>query len=676
MPTINISTHLKDMARQRPGQLAVLFPTGRDSAGRSAYTSYTYQRLDATSDLLAEGLRHIGIGRGVRTVLMVPPSLDFFALTFALFKAGAVPVFVDPGMGLKNIGKCLTEAQPEAFVGVAKAHVARKLFGWGRGSLRRQVAVGRGAKLCRWLGRDVAWWDGSAMSFWKDEPIMEAEPDDGTTDSAEFTIADTSADETAAILFTSGSTGVPKGAVYSHGNFVAQVEMLRRTFSIEPGEVDLCTFPLFALFATALGMTAIVPRMDFTCPAKVDPLEVSGPINAFQVANLFGSPALLNRVGRYFSGAEIRAAALDDEELAQADRLLAEPLFPAVRRVLSAGAPVSPAILERFSKLLTPGVQIFTPYGATESLPVAVIGSDEVLTETHHKTAQGAGTCVGRPVEGVHVSIIRITDEPILAWNDSLLMPRGAIGEIVVQGPQVTREYFNRPDLTALAKIRMPPVGRALLPVVGDMRRGQAPQTSELAEETVANQQAVTPPIRKSAVPDPVIAIESGEPGGVSPRTLPNEEQVRGLTPPGSPDSVSSNADIAHRMGDLGYFDEQGRLWFCGRKSHRIVTPDRTYFTEPVEGIFNAHPHVFRTALVGVVRNGVMQPLLCVELEVAARRVSKTTLTEELLALGAKFETTRSIQTILFHEAFPVDIRHNSKIFREKLAVWAAKKLR
>ena len=129
-------------------------------------------------------------------------------------------------------------------------------------------------------------------------------------------------------------------------------------------------------------------------------------------------------------------------------------------------------------------------------------------------------------------------------------------------------------------------------------------------------------------------------------------------------------------MGDLGYFDEQGRLWFCGRKSHRVVTPERTYFTEPVEGIFNAHPQVFRTALVGVIRSGVMQPVLCVELEADARRESKTRLTQELLALGAKHETSRPIQTILFHDAFPVDLRHNSKIFREKLAVWAAKRMR
>ena len=132
---------------------------------------------------------------------------------------------------------------------------------------------------------------------------------------------------------------------------------------------------------------------------------------------------------------------------------------------------------------------------------------------------------------------------------------------------------------------------------------------------------------------------------------------------------------VAHRMGDLGYFDEQGRLWFCGRKSHRVVTPERTYFTEPVEGIFNSHPHVFRTALVGVVRSGVMQPVLCVEREADARREPKSKLTDELLALGAKFDTTRPITTILFHHAFPVDIRHNSKIFREKLAVWAAKRV-
>jgi olefin beta-lactone synthetase len=320
-------------------------------------------------------------------------------------------------------------------------------------------------------------------------------------------------------------------------------------------------------------MTAIVPRMDFTRPAKVDPQEVSNPVGEFEVANLFGSPALLNRVGRFY-----------DER---------HETWPSLRRILSAGAPVSPAIIERFAKLLAPGVQIFTPYGATEALPVAVIGSDEILSETRHKTAQGAGTCVGRPVAGVQVDIIRISDESISEWSDALRLPPGEIGEIVVRGHNVTKEYFNRPDLTALAKI---------------------------------------------------CHADTGE--------------------------------IRHRMGDVGYFDEQGRLWFCGRKSHRVATPDCTYFTEPVEGVFNAHPAVFRSALVAVKRDDRIEPGLCVERERNARHASKDMLTTELLELGIKHEHTRAIRTILFHNNFPVDIRHNSKIFREKLAVWAAKRLR
>lgn len=559
MPTVNIATHLKEMARSCPDQIAVMLPAGRGSGPQSSSTKLSYRELDSLSDRLAEDLVRQGIGRGVRTVLMVPPSLEFFALTFALFKAGAVSVFVDPGMGVANIGKCLAEAQPEAFIGIPKAHLARWLIGWGKPTLKHLVAVGRGAKWCGWLGRNVAAWDIEAL---RSSPT----PESG------FAIADTVAGETAAILFTSGSTGVPKGAVYSHGNFAAQIEMLRTAFSIQRGEVDLCTFPLFALFAPALGMTAVIPRMDFTRPATVHPPEIANPIEQHQVANLFGSPALLNRVGRFYEGSQARWSTL--------------------RRILSAGAPVSAAIIERFAQRLESGVQIFTPYGATESLPVAVIGSDEILRETRQKTAEGSGTCVGRPVEGMQVSIIRITDDPIAEWDESLLVRPGEIGEIVVNGLNVTQEYFHRPDLTALAKIYDSATGR-----------------------------------------------------------------------------------MRHRMGDVGYVDEHGRIWFCGRKSHRVVTADRTFFTEPVEGIFNAHPAVFRSALVGVDRGGGTEPVLCVEREADRSQVSLEQLTRELLELGARFEQTRPVKTILYHDAFPVDIRHNSKIFREKLAVWARQKL-
>jgi acyl-coenzyme A synthetase/AMP-(fatty) acid ligase len=128
-------------------------------------------------------------------------------------------------------------------------------------------------------------------------------------------------------------------------------------------------------------------------------------------------------------------------------------------------------------------------------------------------------------------------------------------------------------------------------------------------------------------------------------------------------------------MGDLGYLDERGRLWFCGRKAHRVATAQGTLYTIPCEAVFNTDARVFRSALVGVRRNGAIEPVLCVELEAAARGGSKEAIAADLRALAARHEHTRGIGTFLFHPAFPVDVRHNAKIFREKLAVWAAGEL-
>jgi acyl-CoA synthetase (AMP-forming)/AMP-acid ligase II len=548
---LNIASPLAKMAEAQPQTLAIAQPYGRDRHGRIRYRHYTYRELHAESDALARGFEKIGIRRSVPTVLMVTPSLEFYALTFALFKLGAVIVLIDPGMGMKHLGVCLTEAEPEAFIGIPKAHAARVLFGWGRGRLRSCVTV----------GRRLAW------SGWTLEQVRRFGGDDSSP-----VLADTRADEMAAILFSSGSTGVAKGVVYTHGIFAAQVEMLHQLYGIAPGEVDMPTFPLFGLFGPALGMTSIIPQMDATRPAQVDPRKILDAIRFFGVTNLFGSPALIQRVGRYAAAREVK--------------------LPTLRRVISAGAPVPWQAIQRFASLLTEGVQVHTPYGATEALPVCSIGSDEILRETRLRTAEGAGVCVGRPVEGMTVKIIRISDEPIPNWNDELELPAGEIGEIVVQGPVVTASYWNRRESTALAKIA-----------------------------------------------DPL------------------------------------HGGFYHRMGDVGYLDASGRLWFCGRKSQRVVTPHGTLFTIPCEGIFIAHPAVYRTALVGVTRNGVTEPVLCVEREKDAASMDDEQLRRELLALGARQPHTRSIRTILDHPRFPVDIRHNAKIFREKLAVWAARRL-
>ena len=137
----NIAAFLPEVARRKPNAPAVIFPEGRDAQGRVSYTHYTYAQLDADSDLIARGLAAMGLKKGSRTVLMVTPGLDFFALTFGIFKLGAVPVMIDPGMGVKKLKQCLQESQPDAFIGVTKAHVARLVLRWPAGALK--VTVGK-----------------------------------------------------------------------------------------------------------------------------------------------------------------------------------------------------------------------------------------------------------------------------------------------------------------------------------------------------------------------------------------------------------------------------------------------------------------------------------------------------------------------------------------------------
>jgi acyl-CoA synthetase (AMP-forming)/AMP-acid ligase II len=232
---------------------------------------------------------------------------------------------------------------------------------------------------------------------------------------------------------------------------------------------------------------------------------------------------------------------------------------------------------------------VHTPYGATESLPVASTSATEVLNDTLSHSRQGAGTCVGRRFPGIDWKVIRIADGPLETIGDVEELPRGEIGELIVRGPVVTRCYVTRTEANRLHKIR----------------------------------------------------DEDG---------------------------------FWHRMGDVGYLDEQDRFWFCGRKTHRVLTADGPMYTIPCEAIFNQHDRIYRSALVGVGPAGRQQPVLIAEPwpdRRPADEADRQHLREELLRLGRSHPLTTSIQTVLLHDSLPVDIRHNAKIFREQLAVWA-----
>jgi acyl-CoA synthetase (AMP-forming)/AMP-acid ligase II len=237
--------------------------------------------------------------------------------------------------------------------------------------------------------------------------------------------------------------------------------------------------------------------------------------------------------------------------------------------------------------MLNSTTEIFTPYGATEAMPVSYISSHYLLQDRmRQRTANGAGICIGKPVNDLEVQVIGITDEPIEFWSDELKIGNGEVGEIVVKGKNVTRSYFNRDVETKLAKI-----------VDGD--------------------------------------------------------------------------SFWHRMGDLGYRDTDGNFWFCGRKTHRVILANKVLYSVQCESIFNQHPQVYRTALVAVNNEAV----LCVEIDKDVLNPDREKISKELLQWAAENELTKDIRTILYHPSFPVDVRHNAKIFREKLAVWAKAKL-
>lgn len=511
----------------------------------------SFAELNCLSDGYATYLSDNGVKPGDRVMLMVTPSADFICLTFALFKIGVTIILVDPGMGYRNLLRCIEGVQPTIFIGIPKARLFAAIFRRPFRSVNHAFCCGNSFGL---FGKDIRSQVGK--------------------DSRPFPVYLPTEEDIAAIIFTTGSTGPPKGVRYEHAVFSAQLERIRDYYGIDATHVDQPAFPLFALFSASLGACSVIPDMDPTRPAQVDPEKFIASIERYGVTYSFGSPAIWNVVSRYCLEKKIRLKSL--------------------RKVLMAGAPVSGELLERVAAILPDDAKIFTPYGATESLPIVSMESREILQETWPQSRIGKGVCVGRALPGIDIRIIEIQDRAVPVYDASLELPIGKIGEIVVRGNVVTKSYENNPHETVLAKM-----------------------------------------------------------------------QDEGLN------------SFWHRMGDTGYLDKEGRLWFCGRKAHRVITSVGTLFTIPCEAIVNEHKDIYRSALVGIPEGDghFSKPVLILE-PVKEYTGSYEQLIVEASYLAAASPVTSEIETFLVHKNFPMDIRHNAKIFREKLADWAGDKLR
>ncbi|MCB9689951.1 MAG: AMP-binding protein [Alphaproteobacteria bacterium] len=538
----NVADALREHASTRPDAVALRFPSASYTTDAPSWDAWTYAQLDRESDAYARGFAAAGVKRGDRTLFLVKPSLDFYAALFGVFKLGAVPVLLDPGMGMKALLACIERTKPRAVIALSLVHAVRVTVA-RRAFASAEVLITAGS---RWF------WGGTTLAACRqpaDEP---------------FEIARCAANDDAAIIFTSGSTGLAKGVASRQAMFAAQVEALRQMFDFRPGQQDLQCFAAFAIFDVCLGMTSIIPKMDLSRPATARPEDIAACLNTQQPDVAFASPIVWLNTSRWC--------------------LQTGTTFPSVKTLMTVGAAI-PAWLHRdMQKVLTGGSQVWTPYGATEGMPIAWIGTEEILGETWARTAKGHGTCVGRLAPGAWVRVIGIHDDPIASWSEDLALPANTLGEIVIGGDQVSPEYKDAPDANRVAKI--PDGGRVL-----------------------------------------------------------------------------------HRMGDIGTLDEQGRLWFCGRKAHRVQTEDGTVFgADAVEGIFNEHPDVFRTALIGHGPRGKQELVLCVEMNPG--RTWDAGVEQALRALAEGTAVEGRIGRFLPHPGFPTDARHNSKIRREDLAGW------
>lgn len=532
---MNIAHRIVETSKRIPDKKSVVF-SERQSDGTYKYPFYTFKEFEERSNQFANQLTKLGIGPGTRTLLFVKPCLDFSIITFALFKIGAIPVLIDPGMGVKNLLRSIAQVKPEAMVSIGMVHWIRRFKPAPFKNIKIKVSLSSVG------GRTHNIYSG-----------LEAE-------AKSFEIYPAKDSDYSAILFTSGGTGIPKGVLYTHGILNAQTEALQKMFNLDETQKDLPGFPLFALFTLAMGMTSVVPDMDPTKPAKCHPERLVRNIIDNDITFVAGSPSIWEKVGKYCLAKNIQ--------------------LPTIKQVVMFGAPVRAEIHQMYKKILLNG-DTYTPYGATESLPISLISGSEILDGLSAKTNAGAGTCIGRAVPGIEIKIALASDIP---ESKVLEVPQGEIGEILVSGKQVTPAYFEMSDETAKAKI-----------------------------------------------------IEDGK--------------------------------LWHRVGDMGYLDQENRLWFLGRKTHRVSDGIQTHYSIRVEAIFNQHKDVKRTALIQVHN----KPALAVE-RLDGKTEMSTLFEKDLKALAKSNPHTEMIHDFYLHPAFPVDVRHNIKIDRVKLSEWAQNK--
>lgn len=489
-----------------------------------------YGEFDRRIDQYVSKFQKKGISAGKRVLMLLKPGIEMMCAFFALIRMGAIPVLIDSGMGIRQLVRLANFSKPDFILG------SPALQWWVR--LKILPLQGKVIPVSRHFAK-------RGQSATVMHPSNE--------------------DDIAAILFTSGSTGPAKGVVYCVKHFAAQLRKLRASLRLMQNARDVTLLPAFMLFNPMFGRTTIIPDIDYTKLATLHLPSVIETIANSAATSSFGAPVLWEKIADYCLENELKLRSLE--------------------QIFLAGVSATPRVLEKIRQA-APNAKIYTPYGATECLPICLIEATNILEELRPYQENGAGTCLGYPIEGVSVKIIAPVDEPLTAIEERHILPTGFIGEIIVSGENVTEAYDQLPEATQLAKI-------------------------------------------------------------------------------------NDNGKLWHRMGDLGFLDEKGRLWFCGRKSERVVSGSEEYFPDCIEPLFCKYSKVARAALIRYESKGIVVPALVIlpkEGYYPHFFWQRWAFRRHLKQLAQQFPKTESIEHFFFLKKLPVDPRHNAKINRQQLS--------
>lgn len=408
----NIAAVLCAQARKTSDEVALLETRG------ARLRSVTFAQLEGLSARTAAHLMRWGLKRGDAALVFVPMSVELYAALIALFRIGAIGVFLDPSAGKDHIERCLALYPPQAFIGTPKAHLLRLTCP----ALRRipvQVVTG-------------GWFPGThtlmlrsrradSVSPYVARPALQEQTHHGQN--ATQTIAPVAGDTPALITFTSGSTGQPKAAVRTHGFLLEQHRVLQRSLDLNEQDVVLSTLPVFVLCHLGSGVTSLLPDADLRRVGAINPLPVLDQIQRHQATVIEASPAFL-------------------ECLLKANRPMRS-----IRKVFTGGAPVFARLLKAF-QAQAPNAQLLAVYGSTEAEPICEIAYDRMSQQDLGAMRAGAGLLAGKPIEDIALRILQDRwGFPIGPFTSNEFMasclPCGEIGEIVVSGAHVLQGYLR-----------------------------------------------------------------------------------------------------------------------------------------------------------------------------------------------------------------------------------------